>query len=313
MKVRFKMMSFATTASFQRDLVRQESVTLESVGLISGRLVQATLRKASAGEGVTFILPQGVRIKATDNAVLDATRGVTLWDPSTQQRLSIVEHLLAAVALAGWPDLDVMLHAPDATTEAPCPIELPLLDGSALPWFDAIVETFGFQTQALTHRVIQPFFFHVNQNITLYALPSEHLELTYVLNYPHQDLRHQWASWSFQNRSFSEARHLLQARTFGEMKELPALQAQGLAKGVSLDNTLGLEEDHKNYSSPLRMNHEPLFHKMLDLLGDFYLSGISLAQVQGRLVALYAGHRSHLAFASHLKTAQILTPLSPQN
>jgi UDP-3-O-acyl-N-acetylglucosamine deacetylase len=61
------------------------------------------------------------------------------------------------------------------------------------------------------------------------------------------------------------------------------------------------------------MNHEPLFHKMLDLLGDFYLSGISLAQVQGRLVALYAGHRSHLAFASHLKTAQILTPLSPQN
>jgi UDP-3-O-acyl-N-acetylglucosamine deacetylase len=48
---------------------------------------------------------------------------------------------------------------------------------------------------------------------------------------------------------------------------------------------------------------------MLDLLGDFYLSGIPLARVQGTFVACYAGHASHLAFAQALQEASVLSPL----
>jgi UDP-3-O-[3-hydroxymyristoyl] N-acetylglucosamine deacetylase len=287
---------------FITDLVPNESVTLESVGLISGKCVQATVTRGEDNAGVVFVLPDAIRIHAKAFSVVDARRGVTLWDPTSKLTLSIVEHFLAAVALVGLPDLEVHLHAP----EGGVPLELPLLDGSSLPWFEALVQTFGWQEQTLLYRVGRPFFFKVNEKIHLYALPSDDLRLGYVLDYPHQDLRHQWAYWDFKDRSEAEARALLQARTFGETAELPALLEQGLAKGVSLNNTLGLNEDNQTYTAPLRMKHEPLFHKMLDLLGDFYLSEIPLAQVQGTFVAFYAGHSSHLAFANALQEEDVL-------
>jgi UDP-3-O-[3-hydroxymyristoyl] N-acetylglucosamine deacetylase len=287
------------------DLVPQESVTLESVGLISGEVVQATITLAEENTGVVFVLPDAIRIHAKAFAVVDARRGITLWDPTSKLTLSIVEHFLAAVALVGISDLEVHLHAP----EGGIPRELPLLDGSSLPWFDALVQTFGWQAQAPLYKVSRPYFFQVNEKIHLYALPSESLKLGYVLDYPHKDLRHQWAYWDFKDRSEAEARALLQARTFGETAELPAMLEQGLAKGVSLENTLGLNEDNETYTTPLRLKNEPLFHKMLDFLGDFYLSEISLAQVQGTFVAFYAGHASHLAFANALQENETLLPL----
>lgn len=276
---------------------------LESVGLISGKKITATLRLGEIASGILFYWQDGTSLPASVSSVCDAQRGVTLFEPKTQRTLSIVEHFLAAVALAGQPDLELWLEAEEGEG---FPCELPLLDGSALPWFNAIVETFGFRSTPITHRVARPTFFRVSETITLYALPSKGLKLGYVLNYPHQDLRHQWAYWTFDFRSEAEARQLLQARTFGELKELPYLQAKGLAKGVSLENTLGLTEDGRGYTSPLRLKHEPLFHKMLDLLGDFYLSGIPLASVQGKFVALYGGHASHLAFAKHLKEQGVI-------
>jgi UDP-3-O-[3-hydroxymyristoyl] N-acetylglucosamine deacetylase len=284
----------------------QKSITLQSVGLISGLTVKATLRLGKTGSGVVFYWQDGTSLPACSTTICDAQRGVTLLEPKTKRTLSIVEHFLAAVALAGHPDLELWLDA-EAGDRFPC--ELPLLDGSALLWFNAIVETFGFQRQAVTHRVVRPSFFSVSESITLYALPSDTLKLGYVLNYPHQDLRHQWAYWNFDSRCEAEARELLQARTFGEVKELPYLQAKGLAKGVSLENTLGLTEDGKSYTSALRLKNEPLYHKMLDLLGDFYLSGIPLASVQGTFVALYGGHASHLAFAQHLKEQGVIEPI----
>ena len=284
-------------SDFITDLKPQTSVTLESVGLISGKVVQATIRRGEENTGILFILPDTIRIHAKAFSVVDVQRGVTLWDPITKNTLSIVEHFLAAVALVGIADLEVHLQAP----EGGMPLELPLLDGSSLPWFEALVETFGWQEQTPLYKVQRPCFFKVNEKIHLYALPSDDLRLGYVLDYPHKDLQHHWAYWDFKDRSEAEARYLLQARTFGETAELPAMLEKGLAKGVSLENTLGLNEDNETYTSPLRMKNEPLFHKMLDLLGDFYLSDISLAQVQGTFVALYAGHSSHLAFATVLK------------
>ncbi|MCE2929866.1 MAG: UDP-3-O-acyl-N-acetylglucosamine deacetylase [Vampirovibrionales bacterium] len=279
------------------NLVPQTSVTLESAGLISGKLVRTTITLGEENTGIVFVLPDAIRIHAKAFSVVDARRGVTLWDPTSQLTLSIVEHFLAAVALVGITDLEVHLHAP----EGGVPCELPLLEGSSLPWFDALVETFGWQEQVPVYKVVRPFFFQVNEKIHLYALPSEYLRLGYVLDYAHKDLRHQWAYWDFKDRSQAEARALLQARTFGETAELPAMLEQGLAKGVSLENTLGLNEDNETYTTPLRLKNEPLFHKMLDLLGDFYLSEIPLAQVQGTFVAFYAGHSSHLAFANALR------------
>ena len=89
------------------------------------------------------------------------------------------------------------------------------------------------------------------------------------------------------------------ARTFGFVRELPALQAQGLAKGVSLDNTLGLT-DEGGYTAELRLPDEPLRHKVLDLIGDLMLCGVPITGIRAHIVARNAGHTSHMAFGKQL-------------
>jgi|GEM_PF-227790 len=308
--------------------IPNDSVTLESVGLISGLPMRATIRLGEAGAGATFILPNGSRLPAGSQFVANSQRGITMLEPESNATLSIVEHCLAAVSLSGHYDLEIHVETgTDCLVESKADslamkhsYEMPLLDGSSLPWFNAITETFGFKEQPYTHRITRPFFWRGNSDVVIYCLPTESLSISYVLNYPHKDLRKHWATWGLGGDNSPVGagpvpadpqciRDLLQCRTFGEVRELPAMQASGLAKGVSLDNTLGLNEDNLTYTSDLRHVKEPLLHKMLDFVGDMHLSGIPIAQVQGHFACLYAGHASHLAFAQALKEIGSLAPL----
>jgi UDP-3-O-[3-hydroxymyristoyl] N-acetylglucosamine deacetylase len=270
--------------------------TVEGVGLITGLPVSATVSQGPPGQGTCFVLPpaqqgqKGQRIQATLAAVRASERGVTLVSEDGSAHLSIVEHALAAVSLLGLKDLTFTLQG-----QAP---ELPLLDGSALGWYEALKHTFGRTPQTPQWGLSKAFYWRMNERVALYAEPAEHFSITYTLNYPHPCVQQQWATFASPptpQHPTTEAT-LLSARTFGWASELPALQAQGLAKGVSLNNTLGLLEDGTT-TTPLRFAQEPLFHKMLDAVGDFYLAGLPVYQLAARIVVLYGGHTSHLAFA----------------
>ena len=87
-----------------------DSVTLESVGLISGLPMRATIRLAPQGSGVTFILPNGERLPADDRFVANSQRGITMQAPESNATLSIVEHCLAAVSLSGQHDLEISVE-----------------------------------------------------------------------------------------------------------------------------------------------------------------------------------------------------------
>jgi UDP-3-O-acyl-N-acetylglucosamine deacetylase len=63
---------------------------------------------------------------------------------------------------------------------------------------------------------------------------------------------------------------------------------------------LGLLEDNVGFTTALRCDNEPHHHKMLDFVGDAYLSGLRLNEIQGKFTLLYAGHTSHLAFCKAL-------------
>ena len=72
----------------------------------------------------------------------------------------------------------------------------------------------------------------------------------------------------------------------------------GFAQGVTIENTLGLQED--GYTSPLRSENEPVKHKILDLIGDLYLTGVNPLYMKAQILVKEAGH------AVHIKTAKML-------
>ena len=74
----------------------------------------------------------------------------------------------------------------------------------------------------------------------------------------------------------------------------------GFAKGVSIDNTVGLMDDG-SYSAPLRSPKEPIKHKILDLIGDFYLTGVSILDMKAQILVKEAGHTVHVKVAQKLK------------
>lgn len=91
---------------------------------------------------------------------------------------------------------------------------------------------------------------------------------------------------------------IIEARTFGFYKDLKKYQMLGFAKGVTIDNTVGLKDE--GYTTELRSEHEPIKHKILDLIGDLSLTGVSPLNMRVHILVKEAGH------AVHCKVAQVL-------
>ncbi|MEB3206760.1 MAG: UDP-3-O-acyl-N-acetylglucosamine deacetylase, partial [Vampirovibrionales bacterium] len=245
-------------------LPAQADISLSDIGLISGLPVTARLSSNLPGSGVRFLYARTehdtpVEIPATLEAVVNADRGVTLADTSRRVTLSIVEHFLAACA---------MTHRLDVTVRVMGAPELPLLDGSAAPWLEPLRRLPESIKCPSRFDFSKPLVYRHSDQIEIIALPDTHFKITYAVDFDHPMLRQRWCQWDACQDSIEQ---LASARTFGLVRELPVLQAQGLAKGVSLNNTLGLNEDGGT-TTPLRMADEPIFHKMLDLIGDLTLA-----------------------------------------
>lgn len=267
-----------------------EALHIQGHGLITGLPVSVSIEPLPEGQGIIFDLGDNTLIPARLEAIANADRGVTLGHPSGKH-VSIVEHFLCGCALAGFTDLKVRIEG------AP---ELPILDGSASEWMDALNRHFGNKRSPENVLTLRHAVFHrYNDDICLYAVPATHFKVTYSVNFPHPGLEDVWAHWDSQTDPAGE---VASARTFGFVRELPILQAQGLARGVSLENTLGFT-DEGGYTTPLRMEAEPVRHKILDLLGDLTLTGISPLRMNAHIYAFNAGHASHTAFAKHLANA----------
>jgi UDP-3-O-[3-hydroxymyristoyl] N-acetylglucosamine deacetylase len=281
-------------------IVPHSVIELQGVGLITGKTVMVQLAQAPKGSGVRFVLANtGAVLPASPQYIADTQRGVTLMHPETKQTLSIVEHFLAAVACSGFADITVTLHG-----DAP---ELPLLDGSALPWYEAMLQQWGTSiaettTQTTSRALEKPIFWsNSTQKVAMYALPAQQFSITYTLDYQHPAFGGDWVTWYGKQDATVSIPQLLSAQTFGWVDELPAMQAKGLALGVTAENTLGLYADG-TFTRPLRFDKEPFYHKLLDLMGDFQLCGLPVAQLPSMaLVAVNAGHTSHIGFAQELK------------
>ena len=101
------------------------------------------------------------------------------------------------------------------------------------------------------------------------VLPSDNLFISYAVNYDHPDLTRRFVNYNPKNQD-----EIIEARTFGFYSDLKKYQMLGFAQGVTIDNTVGFMDDG-GYTTDLRSENEPIKHKMLDLIGDLYLTGVN--------------------------------------
>ena len=113
--------------------------------------------------------------------------------------------------------------------------------------------------------------YYLNGKTSLVILPSDNLFMSYAVNYNHTDLTRRFVNYDPKKKE-----EIIEARTFGFYHDLKKFQMLGFAQGVTEENTVGLT-DEGGYTTELRSEHEPIKHKMLDLVGDLYL-GPSLSR-----------------------------------
>ena len=295
----------------------RETVRFEGVGLHTGELCRIALHPVSeARTPYAITLRKGTSVfPARWDYVVDTTRATVLSDGAT--RIGVVEHLMAALWITG------ITHCVIEVLQGN---EIPILDGSALPFVEALqaVKTgigvlppsSRFPPLREGNRVGaegSPFREGNRTGDQMELVPPAsrgNLREGLLLESRHAD---RYLGLSFggsvlfgyidfpaplgvQAGAFplaAAAEQIAPARTFGFLREVEALRQQGLAQGGALDNALVIDET--GYHNPARFEDEPLRHKLLDVLGDLYLCGARLTGFT--LVAIKPGHTLNVQLA----------------
>ncbi len=255
---------------------------LSGIGLHSGEITQVRVCGANPGEGRYFVrrdLANQPIIPALVSSVYQTTLSTELRRGEAKVRT--VEHLLAALTALGVEDARIEVDG----------AEIPLLDGSAKIWVEAIKNAGldnSFSPSDLT--IAQPIWLYEGDAFVA-AIPSPELRFTYGIDFTYKPIGNQWYSWSPDRESFSQA--IASARTFGFADQIEYLQKAGLIKGGSLENALVCDQNQW-LNPPLRFDNEPARHKLLDLIGDLSLLGTIPT---AHYMAFKASHKLHVQLA----------------
>lgn len=310
-------------------LTLKNPFTLKGRGLHTGLEITATFLPAPAGHGFKFQrvdLEDQPIIDAVAENVVDTTRGTVLGKRDV--RISTVEHALAALCASGIDNCLIQVDAP----------ELPILDGSAIKFMEAIEQA------GLEELKAEKDFYIIKQkttmrdeetgsSITIY--PDDHFSVEVMVEYNSPVLPNQFAVLD-DMRDFHD--QVASARTFVFVREIEHLLGSGLIKGGSLDNAIVIydrETEQANIDklcdlvgiphreltnlgfineTPLKWKNEPARHKLMDVIGDMALVG---RPIMGRVVAVRPGHGINSKFTRMLrkevKHTEIQAPLYDPN
>ncbi|MEM9252043.1 MAG: UDP-3-O-acyl-N-acetylglucosamine deacetylase [Planctomycetota bacterium] len=264
-------------------------VSLSGRGLFSGVESTVVFEPAPPNHGVVFRRRDLNRaeIPAQIDHVVRRPRRTALR--SGDAVVEVTEHVLSAVAGLRIDNLVIDVDA----------VEVPAMDGSAQPFFDALTEA-GIDRQDAERfvlKVTDPVVVRQGDAM-LAAVPADgdDLEVLYELNYPDiPAIGRQLKTFDSSNGDY--AHEIAPSRTFVLESEAKALLARGFGKHLSASDMLVIGPQGPLAPNSLRFDDEPVRHKLLDLLGDLYLLG---APIQGRIVSHKAGHSLNHALVRRL-------------
>jgi len=268
-------------------------ISQSGVGLHSGASTHIRLLPAAVGQGRYFVrvdLPNIPTIPARVEAVSQTVLSTQLGKGEACVRT--VEHLLAALAGMGVDNARIEIDGP----------EVPLLDGSAQVWVDAIAQV-GLVSQSMPRvvpQLVEPIWVYQDDAFAA-ALPAPETRFTYGIDFDLPAIGNQWHSWSQvvgedSKPSSTFREEIAPARTFGLAHQIDQLRQQGLIKGGSLDNALVCGSQGW-LNPPLRFANEPVRHKILDLVGDLSLLG---SFPNAHFFAYKASHSLHVQLAQRI-------------
>jgi UDP-3-O-[3-hydroxymyristoyl] N-acetylglucosamine deacetylase len=262
----------------------RKSVTVDGIGLHSGKPTRVVLSPAPADTGVVFRVA-GETIPAAPESVVDSHFATTVGKNGA--RLQTVEHLMAAVTGLGIDNVDVLVDGP----------EIPAGDGSAKP-FVSVLNSAGRTEQNAKRRPLHiPFPVRVGtDNRWLMIVPSDRFRISYTLDHEHPAIGTQTLSYVPGERGFIE--DFAPARTYGFLKDIGVMRKNGLARGGSLDNAVVVGK--RGPINGLRFRDEFVRHKVLDLIGDLGLLG---RPVVGHVIGRNAGHDLNFQLAVAIQRA----------
>lgn len=272
----------------------QRAVRVSGQGLHTGAkvCVQLVPTTSRAVEFVRVDVHPRVAVAASAAAVVN-TRLCTQLGRGADPIVSTVEHLMAALDGMGIVGCRVELDGP----------ELPILDGSAAPWVQALEAEGAPSDVACAHpalRIRAPVRVTAG-DAWISAEPSDRLRFSYSISFPDAAIGAQSFDWepplSPSERRAEFASELAPARTFTTAAQFRALTAAGLGRGGSLESAI-VCDGAEWLNPPLRFANEPVRHKLLDLLGDLALGGRALELMHVR--AHKAGHELHVRFLREL-------------
>lgn len=296
----------------------KSTLQLNGVGLHTGKAVALEFFPAEVNHGIKFrrVDLEDQPILKADVGLVDSTnRGTCL--KSKDVEVHTVEHLMSALIALGVDNVMIDVNGP----------EIPIMDGSAKMFFDAIKEV-GLKEQDKERDyfvVEEPIFFKDDNGETeLIALPYDGFQVTTMIDFNSKVLGTQHAQLNSLDEYESE---IASCRTFVFLHELEALFDQGLVRGGDLDNAVVLvdkvlSEDALNAlaekigkpgikvesegvlnTTDLYFRNEPARHKLLDVIGDLGLIG---APIKGKIITNRPGHTANVQFAKVLKKAYLM-------
>ena len=273
-----------TSGAVHYEQTIQSEVSFGGVGLHSGAMVAMRLVPAPAGSGIVFRRTDldNFEIPATGRNVAKVSYATSLMRQSVL--IQTTEHLLSALIGCGVDNIIVEVDN----------LEVPILDGSALPYVQA------FQRVGLKQQRRKREYLRILKDVEVRdgskfigVYPGPGYSIDYTIDFPAPI---GCSSFSGDLAVGDYIAKIAPARTFGYKEDEPMLRNMGLIRGASEECAIILTRDGV-VNGPLRFADEFVRHKVLDLIGDLALAG---HRIQGRVVAERAGHAMHTALVQRL-------------
>jgi len=272
----------ALEAHFERTI--RSEIEFSGVGLHSGAVVSMRLVPAPAGSGIVFRRTDldNFEIAAIGRNVAKVSYATSLMRGSVL--ISTTEHLLSA--LIGFGVDNVIVEVDN--------LEVPILDGSALPYVQAF-HSVGLKRQRRRREYIKILKeVEVRDGSKFIGVyPGSGYGIRYTIDFP-QPIGYETFTGDLATGDYVKL--IAPARTFGFKEDEAMLRNMGLIRGVS-DASAIIVSRQGVENGPLRFSDEFVRHKVLDLIGDLALAG---RRIQGRVVAERAGHAMHTALVQRL-------------
>lgn len=257
----------------------KEVVKIQGVGLHSGRPVNMIIEPAIENHGICFLrndLKESRPIRALYSNVVD-TRNCTCLGTSSENTISTIEHLMAALYACGIDNALIKVDGP----------EIPILDGSSRKYMEIFekIEKVKQSSPRKLLRIKKEVKFIDEKGNSISLMPSDKLHITFDIEFPSKIVGHQQFDEDITKDVFSEK--IAPCRTFCEKYQVDYLQSIGLIKGGSLENAVVLDGEKVLNPEGFRDANECVNHKVLDAVGDLYTSGYYML---AKVVANKSGH-----------------------